>query len=127
MDEDDSKAENILEENVVKPDCTVLESSTGVNKRPHNVNRAVKPVISVKSSDIHSLEELDQKVEESFSKDSNGFYTCHYCEKSIKKMCHIKEHVETHFEGLSFPCKFCDTILRSRVSLRMHNKRQHCS
>ena len=127
MDEEDSKAENILEENVIKPDCTLLES-TVVNKRPNNVNRAAeKHVISVKSSDIHSLEELDQKVEESFSKDSNGFYTCHYCEKSIKKISHIKEHVETHFEGLSFPCKFCDTILRSRVSLRMHNKRQHCS
>ena len=123
-DENDTKAENILEENVVKPDCTLLES-TEENKRPKNVNRAAeKPVISVQSSDIHNLEELDQKVEESYSKDSNGFYACHYCEKSFKQRGHIKEHVETHFEGLAFPCSFCDAVLRSRNSLRFHN-RQH--
>ena len=126
-DEDDRNAEYILEENVVTPDCTSLELN-GVSKRPTNVNRKTeKPVLSVQSSDISSLEELDQKVEESYSKDSNGLYACHYCEKSLKKRCNIKEHVETHLEGLSFPCKFCDAILRSRVSLRMHNKRQHNS
>ena len=66
MDEDDNKTENILEENVVKPDCTSLES-TGLNKRQKNVKIATEeyPVISVQFSDIDSLEELDQKVEES--------------------------------------------------------------
>ena len=43
-----------------------------------------KPVISVQSSNIQSMEELDQKVEESYSKDSDGFYSCHYCAKIFK-------------------------------------------
>ena len=84
-----------------------------------------KTIISVKSSDIQSLEELDQKVEESYSKDSVGLYACNYCAKSFKQRVHIKEHVEIHFEELSFPCTFCDTILRSRTALRFHNKRKH--
>ena len=86
-----------------------------------------KPVISAQSLNIQSLEELDQKVEESYSKDSNGSYVCHFCETSIKYPSHMKVHVEKHFEGLSFPCTHCDSILRSRLSLRFHLKRQHYS
>ena len=126
-DWDDTKAENILEENVVKQDCNSLES-IGENKMKRNVYGATeKPIISVLGAGIHNMEDLDQKIEESFSKDSNGFFACHYCEKSSKNRGHLKEHVESHFEGLSFLCTFCDTILRSRVSLRLHNKRQHYS
>ena len=125
MEEGDSKAESTLEENIVTPACTFLES---IGENSKNVNKPTKkPVISVQSSDIQSLEELDQKVKESFSKNSDGLYACHHCEKSFTRISNIKEHVEIHFEGLAFPCKFCDTLLRSRVSLRMHNKRQHCS
>ena len=128
MDEDDDKAGNIPEKNVAKPDCTLPET-TRVNERQKNVNIATaeKLVISVQSSEISSLEELDRKVEESYSKDSNGFFACHYCGKSFKLRGNIKAHVETHFEGLSFPCKFCDATLRSRNSFRLHNKRQHYS
>ena len=125
-DKDDSKAENILGENVETPDNNLL-ASIGENEMKREVNRATeKHVISVQSSDIQSLEELDQKVEECYSKHSNGLFACHYCEKSFKMRGHIKEHVEIHFEGLSFPCSFCDATLRSRNSLRFH-KRQHYS
>ena len=108
------------------PDSYLLESIVE-KKMKTNVNRTTKKtLISVQGSDISSLEKLDQKVEESYSKDSNGFFACHYCEKSFKMRGHIKEHVEIHFEGLSFPCSFCDATLRSRNSLRFH-KRQHYS
>ena len=88
------KAENILEENIEIPDNNLL-ASIGENEMKKEVNRATeKHVISVKSSDIHSLEELDQKVEECYSKHSNGLFACHYCEKSFKYRSHAKEHVE---------------------------------
>ena len=124
-DDDDSKAEHILEEKVETPDNNLLPS-IGANEMKKKVYRATeKPVISVPSSDIQSLEELDQKVEESYTRDSNGLYACHHCSKSFKQKGHIREHVEIHFEGLSFPCTLCDVVLRSRNTLRKHNKRQH--
>ena len=89
------------------------------------VRTTEKPVL--KSSNIQSLEELDQKVKESYFKGSDGSYVCHHCAKSSKFITNIKEHVETHFEGLEFPCTLCDTILRKRNSLRHHIKRQHYS
>ena len=81
--------------------------------------RSQKPVISVQSPHINSLEELDQKVEESFSTNSNGYLSCHYCEKLFKKPAHAREHVEIHFEGLSFPCTFCGKNLRLKITLRV--------
>ena len=127
-DEDDSKAENILEleENILTPGS--IYESIGESKMTKKLNRTTeKLVVSVQSSDIQSLDELDQKVEESYFRDSNGFHACNHCEKSFKLRGHIKEHVEMHFKGLSFPCTLCDTVLRSRKSLRMHYKRQHNS
>ena len=97
------------------------------NRRTNDVRTREKPITAVQSSDIQSLEELDQKVEESYSKDSNGLFSCHHCGKSTVRKSNIKEHVETHFEGLEFPCTLCDTILRKRNSLRHHIKRQHYS
>ena len=100
-------------------------SSQNINRNEtkiiRNVRTAEKPVISIQSSDIHNLEELDQKVEESYSKDSTGNYKCHHCTKSSRNRGHIKEHVEIHFDGLSFPCNFCDKTLRSRKALRLHH------
>ena len=84
--------------------------------------------ISIQVSDIKSLEELDQKVEDSYFKDySNGFYKCYHCMKVTKNRGHMKEHVEFHFEGLSFPCSYCSSDLKSRSALRMHITKKHFS
>ena len=119
------------EENYVEEEMTVLEnySSQNINKNEtktiRNVRTSEKPVISIQSSDNLSLEKLNEKVEESYSKDATGYYACHYCTKSFKHRPNMKEHVEIHFDGLSFPCNFCDKTLRSRKSLRMHKQRNH--
>ena len=99
--------------------------SRNENKLAKDVRVTEKPVVTVQSSEIKSLDELDQKVEDSYTKVGPGCYTCNYCVKSFKDRSHMKEHVEKHIEGLSFPCTMCDTILRSRPSLRIHNIRKH--
>ena len=122
--EDDGKTKHIVEENVSTPQNNLV-----VPKNEYQMTKDVrikeKPVVSVQSSDIQSLEELDQKVEGSFSRDAEGLFSCHYCPKIFKNKGHAKEHVEIHFEGLAFPCQFCDSILRSRSSLRTHYNKCH--
>ena len=126
-DEKDGKAENSLEEKVLTPDSKLFESCSPDSKMKKKLNKTTeKHVISVQqSSDIQSFGDLDQKVEESYSRDSNGFFACHHCEKSFKQIGHIKEHVERHFEGLCLPCTMCDAILNSRPKLRDHLRRKH--
>ena len=122
--EDDSNLEHILEENIPASNNDLLVPQNE-NQRTKDVKIVEKPIISVQASDIQNMEELDQKIEESYSKDSNGSLICHYCAKSFKYPSLMKDHVEIHFEGLSFPCTLCDTILRSRNALRIHSKRKH--
>ena len=125
---ENDKTENSSEEKIdIDPPQNEFLVSQNENTLTEAVSTTVKPDITVQSSDIQSLEELDQKVEESYTIVAPGCFTCNHCDKSFKHSGHIKEHVEKHFEGLSFPCTLCDTILRSRKSLRMHNKRQHFS
>ena len=114
------------EENKYTPQNDFLVSKNE-NTLTENFRSREKPVITVQSPDIQSMEELDQKVEESYTKVAPGCYTCKHCDKSFKNPSHIKEHVEKHFEGLSFPCSLCDTIVRSRLALRIHSKRKHFS
>ena len=124
--QEEEKDDNYMEEEMLVPENY---SSQNINRNEtkiiRNVRTAEKPVISIQSSDIHNMEELDQKVEESYSKDSTGNYACHYCTRSFKERSHMKEHVEIHFDGLSFPCNFCEKTLRSRSALRMHKQRNH--
>ena len=109
-------------------DCKSKPIEPGEMKMRKNFKAIEKPVITIDASHIQSLEELDQKVKESFYKDSDGSYVCHHCSYTItssRNMTAIKGHVETHFEGLSFSCTNCDKILKSRHSLRMHKRRIH--
>ena len=118
---DEGKTENTLDVNNLTSQMDFLVSKVE-DQINEGVRIAEKPVISFHSSHIQSLEELDRKVEESYTKVSPGCWTCNHCDKSFIKGAHAREHVEIHFEGLSFPCSFCDTILRSRKALRQHKK-----
>ena len=47
-------------------------------------------------------------------------YFCTNCDHKSKNPGHMREHVESHIEGLEYPCNLCNKVYRSSVSLRMH-------
>ena len=47
-------------------------------------------------------------------------YFCTNCDHKSNKISHMREHVESHIEGLEYPCNLCNKVYRSSVSLRMH-------
>ena len=118
-DHDEVEKSKSFEEKIVKrqEDTSVHESENKIRRSTGLIER--QPVNN------SNLDELDQKVEESYSKDASGCYACHYCAKLFRKRGHIKEHVEIHFEDLSLPCSFCDLTLRSRKALRSHKSKYH--
>ena len=59
------------------------------------------------------------------TKTSDGSLSCHVCQKVFKMRHHMKEHLETHVSGMSYPCKSCDKIYKTSGSLRSHEHRQH--
>ena len=89
-------------------------------KTPRSRKTEDTAIISI-DTDASNIAEVDAKIMEYIVKNQDGSYACDLCGKnSGKKKDHAKNHVETHMEGLSFPCQSCDKTFRSRESLRIH-------
>jgi len=67
---------------------------------------------------IHS----DRHLAANMSIGSDGTWMCSKCPKVSKKKTQMKEHVESHIEGLLFQCPHCDKTTRSRSTLRKHTR-----
>jgi len=89
-----------------------------------NIKSEDKKVVVI-SEDFKNIEELDAKILEYMEKVVGNGWKCKLCEKSFRSKGHLKDHIEIHFEGISFPCKLCDTAVRSRNVLRNHNVKVH--
>ena len=57
----------------------------------------------------------------------DNFWTCTVCQFKSMNRGHLKEHVETHIEGLEFPCNYCGKIMRSSNAFRQHVGKFHKS
>ena len=63
---------------------------------------------------------------EYLGKNKNGDFICKLCGKVGEKHGrHMKNHIETHLEGISVSCEICGKQFRSRNSLNIHKTRYH--
>ena len=87
---------------------------------------AIVPV----SINQQELDDVNEKVNEYMEKCSDGSYKCKICGKiptgkNSGKTQNMRNHIETHMEGLSFPCPICQRTFRSRNSLSSHKSQTH--
>ena len=116
---DYAEAEQFDKTPLTDDDYKVMVSDLGSN----TVKTPKEKIISVQSTDYQNIEEIDQTIEKMIEK-VDGVWKCMTCDRTDKLKGHMKEHVEIHIDGLSFPCQFCDKTYSSRPSLRTHiNKR----
>ena len=73
---------------------------------------------------LTDMAEVDEKIQQLMEK-IDGIFHCKACDYRSSQRHHMKEHVETHIDGLSYPCQFCDKTFRLRKSLRVHNYSYH--
>ena len=90
------------------------------------VKTTKEKIISVQSVNYQDIEELDETIEEMMEK-VDGTWKCTRCGKMRKHKGTMREHIETHIDGLNFPCQFCDKTFRSRHVLRDHIGKKRCS
>ena len=80
----------------------------------------------VEFSNFENIEELDQTINGMIERVEGGWQRkCLHCGKITRDIAAAREHVETHIEGLSFPCQYCEKTFRSRSSHRVHSSRCH--
>ena len=123
--------EDFTEEQVTKtnPEETAQEfigksinSKPNFNRNPRNINRAVSCING-------NQEEIDRQVDEHIETYTDGSHKCLLCGKldigkGLKRQ-NMRGHVETHLEGISYQCQFCEKTFRSRNAYGTHKSRNH--
>ena len=74
------------------------------------------PLVSISQDQTQpDIEEVEAKLAENIVKNEDGTFSCKLCGKAgVRLSRNMKNHVETHMEGLSFPCQTCGKIFRLR-------------
>ena len=74
--------------------------------------------------DSQTESEVKSKIKEILTK-SDGQYICNVCGKTGRDVGNMSKHAETHIEGISYPCEFCENTFRSSRALKAHTSRFH--
>ena len=111
-------------------DETVDDADNKTSKKStvRTLAKVDKDIAPIASADVNEVRNAVQKYIET---DSNGKFKCTICGKEApgnydtgagrsKARCNIENHIETHLEGLSFPCQLCGKTFRSRNALAKH-------
>ena len=69
---------------------------------------------------VETIEELDQKIQSYYVKIDGKGFQCIICKYCSNKRFNMKEHIDTHLEGLSIPCHTCGRSFKSRKQKRNH-------
>lgn len=86
-------------------------------------------VISLTNTDANEVRSM---IENNLERLEDGHFRCKVCGKDSKGMIktkdlksNMKNHVETHMEGLSYSCQLCGKQFRSKNSFSVHMSRSH--
>ena len=121
----------VKEKNVAEQVQVSVQHDTNYEKGDSNygamkVARMEKPVISISPEDVS---ELENTINQHMELCEDGRYKCTLCGKMQKEkgvfIRALKNHIETHLDGLSFPCQLCGKTFRSRNAYSIHKTRNH--
>ena len=99
--------------------CKDSSRKTLTDRNQRNIDEGI---VSLVNGD---QEEIDKAVDEHIESFSDGNLKCSICGKLAKTRQNIRAHVETHLEGISYPCPSCEKTFRSRNAVALHKSRFH--
>ena len=75
--------------------------------------------------EINVNSDLDLRIEQMIEK-YDGVWICKVCGKTAANSGHLREHAETHIEGMTHVCHICNKTFPNRPCLRYHKRsKQH--
>ena len=103
---------------------TEFEAYPSIPQRQIKENTISK--VNVTANGSMTIEEIDEKIKEYMGRNDDRTYFCKYCGKSgVAKSQNMKNHIETHLEGIQFSCQQCQNTFRLRGSLFNHISLKH--
>ena len=113
------------------PDDKIDTETTAVDDSGIKMDRITLDNSDKAALNVEGLNEVDEKIVEYIETCSDGSYRCKVCgkisRKSLKQnqMQNVRNHIETHMEGLSYACSICYKSFKSRNSLSNHRSVYH--
>ena len=122
---DGEKEEAFQEENNSREYNTDFKVETNPQNNKRNIvsitEKSPMEKVLVQSQDEY---EVKSKINELLSKE-NGMLFCGSCGKSGKDERNMRRHIETHIDGVSYPCEMCGKTFRSKNSRNCHKSIYH--
>ena len=110
--------QQVSEDLVVDTDTSLRELSS---KPKYFRKKETYEMATTSSNNVaSSMETVNEMVMK-----SGDVWVCKKCGQAAKTSSSIKLHAETHIEGLSFDCSYCDKTFRSRNSKAFHTSKYH--
>ena len=96
------------------PDIAILA-------KKYPIENSLAPILTNKTI-VHNPEDLKTTLDSMIENNVGGAkaWKCTVCGREIQVRRDMRRHVETHIEGLSYPCNLCDAVKRSSNSLNSH-------
>ena len=80
------------------------------------------------NADMDNLKvQINSMMQRVADNDGENKWRCTVCAKVIKGQRDMGRHIETHIEGVSYPCNLCGAVKRSSNALNIHMTRDHRS
>ena len=89
------------------------EANTTTNSDDKHNERKSVAISETTQKEISGIGADVAKQIKSMIKKHGGIWTCKFCGLEKKHKGHVMEHVESHIEGLEFPCNMCGKVYRS--------------
>ena len=131
MIKDTRPRESATRENII-PNASNSEDKSNF-KIQHKTSTETFPSNTL-SLNTNDMSEIDAKINENLEVLDDGNFRCRICGKDTtgnlktpKRVLkqNMKGHIETHIEGLSYPCQLCGKEFRSKNSFSVHRTLKH--
>ena len=117
----DHKQEHTFETNAIE-DIDNFTTSSVENKYMVPVD-AGKMLVAADTSKEDLKEKLNSMMER--ADEGGNKWKCTICGKTTNDTRDMRRHIESHIEGLSYPCTQCNVVSRSSNALIIHVSRHH--
>ena len=136
MEDEIYNTENLEKNNSIKKpkkEKTVKITKAGKPNTDSIENKIIfektnSPKPKMEKSDINSdglQMEINKILTKRQDEQKGTVHVCTVCDKEGKSKEKIRLHIETHLEGFSHKCNYCDVVKKTRGSLSFHEWRYH--
>ena len=139
-DEEERKINETIEDMdiYIESKCEIVKkfkSDNSENVRKTRQSTSSFELVAGSFSDLNTAE-IDWKIDEYLLRAEDGTYSCGICGKAgdnaRNQKQNMRNHVETHMDGLSFSCQSCEKkgvkkTFRFRTAFARHKSRYHRS